>query len=210
MRKLLLGLGFASSALFAAGPISFGVKGGVPLNDAFHAVTSGSIQYVSNTKRYTVGPELDINLPFGLGIEVDALYRRLDFESTANTVSAIVRGATTANAWDIPILVKWRFGTGPVKPYVSAGPTFRNLTNIDQRVSSFFSGPNPSLSSAPELRDSFNTGVTLAGGLQFGAAGIRVSPEVRYIRWGWDNFRSPSTAFRSNRDQVDFMLGITF
>jgi opacity protein-like surface antigen len=209
MRKLLLlGLGVASSALFAAGPISFGVKGGVPLNDAFHAVTNGNIQYVSNTKRYTVGPELDINLPFGLAIEVDALYRRLGFDSSAITVGNIVNGATTANAWDFPLLLKWRFGSGSVKPYVSAGPTFRNLTHIDERVTGFFSTPGSPSSS--ELRDSFNTGATIAGGLQFGAAGIKVSPEVRYIRWGWDNFRSPSTAFRSNRDQVDFLLGITF
>lgn len=73
MKSLILGT-FALATLAYPGIISIGVKGGVPLNDAFNAATSGNASYFTNTKRYTIGPELDVNLPLGLAIEFDALY----------------------------------------------------------------------------------------------------------------------------------------
>ncbi len=214
MKKLLLGLLFPTALAFPAGPISIGVKGGVPLNDAFNTVTTGRISYLTNTKRYTIGPELDINLPLGLAVEVDALYRRLNFESTGNEVDVFVRRATTANAWDIPLLLKWRFGKGGIKPYLAAGPTFRGVTNIKQ-ITNFFSEPSgsrtqASTSNPAELANQFTTGFTVGGGLQFGGGGIHLSPEVRYTRWGWNTFRDPASAFRSNPDQVDVLVGLTF
>src|SRR5271170_6359332 len=50
--------------------ISLGVVGGVRTADdiGFPATTE--------SKRYVVGPEVEVGLPFGFGVEVDALYRR--------------------------------------------------------------------------------------------------------------------------------------
>lgn len=190
---------------------SFGVKGGIPLNDAFNTATTGNLSYVANTKRFVVGPEFDINLPAGFAVEIDALYRRLDFESNQNLVDVVAHQSTTSNAWDIPLLLKWRFAPmGPIRPYVGAGPTFRGLTNIHQ-VTNFFGATTPggstSTNSPAELNDRFVTGFTAVAGLQLFK---HVSPEIRYTRWGWDSFRNPGTAFRSNPDQFDFMLGLTF
>lgn len=205
-----MGLLFAAPLAFPGDLFSFGVKGGVPLNDAFNTATTGNLQYLSDTKRFTVGPELDINLPFGFAVEVDALYRRLDFESNQNLVDVFEHQATTSNAWDFPVLVKWRFAPmGPVRPYVGGGPTFRGLTNVHQ-VTAFFggtSGGSTSTSSPSELSRQFVTGFTAVGGIQLFK---HVSPEIRYTRWGWNTFENPGTAFRSNPDQWDFMLGVTF
>ncbi len=145
MKKLTLGtLGLLFSATLAmAGDdfLSFGVKGGVPLNDAFNAASNSSISYITNNHHYTLGPEVEFNLPFGLGIEVDALYQRLGYQSTtAPTAVPGTTSATTANDWDFPLLLKWHFWPGSIRPYVDAGPTFRSLTNINNRVETFFTG----------------------------------------------------------------------
>ncbi len=210
MKRLLLGsLGLLLAAPFAfSGDLfSFGVKAGVPLNDAFNTATHGELSYLSNTKRFVVGPEFDINLPAGFAVEVDALYRRLDFESNSN-LNTFEHNATTSNAWDIPLLLKWRFAPmGPVRPYVGGGPTFRGLTNVHQVATFFSGGTSTSTSSPSELNDRFVTGFTAVAGLQLFK---HVSPEIRYTRWGWDAFRNPGMAFRSNPDQWDFMLGVTF
>jgi opacity protein-like surface antigen len=204
MKALIAGFLLAASAAYPAGLFSFGVKGGVPLNDAFNGAKTGSISYFTNNNRYTVGPELDINLPFGFGIEADALYRRLEFQSQTVSTSS----DTTANAWSFPVLLKKRFGPGPIKPYVSAGPTFRGLTNITERVTAFSS--TSTTDNPASLRDRFNTGFTAAAGLQLGTEAFRISPEIRYTRWGWENFRSVNSLLRSNPDQWDFLVGITF
>jgi len=40
---------------------------------------------------------------------------------------------------------------------------------------------------------------------------VRISPEFRYTRWGGENLRDPINALlRTNRNQGDFMLGLTF
>ena len=71
MKPLLLFLLGAAAAL--AQPVGFGVKGGVPLTDFVTTVQSKNFGLNNNTKRYIVGVSGELRLPFGLGIEVDAL-----------------------------------------------------------------------------------------------------------------------------------------
>lgn len=213
MKRIVLAILFSAATALPMQLFSFGVKGGVPLNDAFNAASNGQISYVTHNQHWTVGPEFDLNLPFGLGIEVDALYRRLNYNSSGNLVDELVQRSTTANAWDVPLLLKWRFWPGPVRPYVSVGPTFRGITNLNQRVQTFFSPSRTETaqtSQPAEFQDRFNTGFTLSGGLQLGTRALRVSPEIRYVRWGWDTFRSTQGLLKSNPDEVQFLLGITF
>src|SRR5712692_8864542 len=102
MRPLFLLLLGAAAAV--AQPFSFGVKAGVPLTDFLSTVQSPNFGYNSNTKRYIVGPTVELRLPFGLGIELDALYRRMDYTSTSNFIDAFTSGSTTGNAWEFPLL----------------------------------------------------------------------------------------------------------
>jgi hypothetical protein len=207
MRRIALALLVPASLAFAGGPLSLGIKGGVPFTDAFHTATSGNVSYVTNNKYWTLGPELDVNLPFGLGIEVDALYRRLNFESTTSVPSLIAHAATTANAWDFPLLLKWKLAPGPIRPYISAGPTFRGLSNVKQVVSFFEGTPSPVSERPAELQNRFNTGFTVGGGVQLLG---HISPEIRYTRWGWNTFLDTSGLLKSNPDQLEFLVGLTF
>jgi hypothetical protein len=52
-----------------------GIGGGTPTDDLTGAGA------VSASKRYVIGPALDIGLPLGFGVEADALYRREGYQS---------------------------------------------------------------------------------------------------------------------------------
>ncbi len=118
---------------FAAAPVfsqlfSVGVKAGVPLGDAY----PGSPD-VSQAKRYLVGATAEVHLPFRFSVELDAIYKRTGFEAP-NTVLIIQNEAilyqAKANQWEFPLLGKYEFTGGALRPFVDAGPVLRNLSNV--------------------------------------------------------------------------------
>lgn len=185
--------------------VSFGVKGGVPVTNAFDSARSGNLAYLSDTKRYLVGGAFELRFPLGLGVEVDALYKRLNYDVAAASQTV----ATRANSWEFPVLFKLR-GTSPaVRPYLTAGPSFRHLSGLR----SFLADPvGVSLETTrpPELENRFSAGFAIGGGLELGGR-FRVAPEIRYTRWGSPAFRSILVPnFSSSANQLDFLLGLHF
>jgi len=209
MKRILLAL-CVGVPFAVAGPISFGIKGGVPFTDAFNAAKSGQLSFLTTNHHWTLGPELDLNLPLGFAIEVDALYQRVNYSSTVNLAGSVTDSRTTANSWDFPLLLKWRFAPGPFRPYVAVGPTFNGLTNLNQ-VTTFFSpgssNPGGPVGAPPQVKRQVNTGFTLGAGVQLLG---HISPEVRYTRWGWDSIRDVSGLLKTNPNQVQFLVGFTF
>jgi opacity protein-like surface antigen len=192
MRSLSLGLiwgSFLAVSAFAQ-PFGIGVKGGVPLNDAFVVHSGNPIQYVEDTHRYTFGPYAELRLPAGFGVEVDALYRTFEYRQV---VPSPIRDQNS-HAWEFPVLIKWRFLPGPVKPYVEAGGAFSHL----------------STSQVPELHDRNTWGLVVGGGIDFKLGFFHVTPEIRYTGWTSRHFDSPGTLLQSNRNQAAVMLGIGF
>ena len=192
--------------------LSVGVKGGVPFTDAFNTARTGSLSYISATKRYTVGPMVEFRLPLGFGIEADALYKRINYTLTAtgSNGQAVSGSLTTANTWEFPLQLKHRFAPGPIAPYLAAGASFRHVSSLKQ-ITDFFTGGQPASTNHPnELSNRFTAGLVVSGGIQFGSGHFRVAPELRYTRWGWENFRSPGGLLTSRPDQAEFLVGITF
>jgi opacity protein-like surface antigen len=194
---LLLLSGSAFGQLF-----SVGVRGGVPISDFFDiAQGTGVYNYVSNTDRYIIGPTAAVHLPFGFSVQVDALYRslgyRLNISNPASTVDA------SASSWQFPILAQWAFLPGPIKPFVDFGPTFQKITGFKRTVNVV---TNPS-----ELNNDSTVGFTFGGGVQLKLGRLRIEPEFRYTRWGSEAFTDPVNALlTTNRNQGDFLVGITF
>jgi len=192
-RAILLALFcFVSSSAFAQLPISIGLKGGISLTDAYQNNTYPGIREYSDAKDYIIGPFIELRLPFGLGAEADALYRPLSFATQSNGVVSSTRYST----WEFPILAKYRFGPPIIKPFIDAGPSFRSTTSNTRYLS--------------------NKGFTLGAGLDIKALIIRVSPELRYTRWGSDAkaFAGPNsnsgTPPVSNVNQLEFLVGLAF
>jgi Outer membrane protein beta-barrel domain len=178
---------FLAFILFNAGlcaqPFGFGLKVGVPLDDAFVIVESGRFPFSHSTQRFVIGPTVELRLPFHLGIEADLLYRRYNIGGTVNQ-------------WEFPILAKYRFSGAPlVHPYVVAGPSFNHVSDPGMFLD------RPSASTA---------GVALGAGIEVKALLIRLAPELRYTRWKDKNISIGPNSLSSNQNQVEFLVGITF
>ena|ERR1700733_10781290 len=202
---------FAGMITAAAQPVSFGVKAGVPITDAFDTAQGSQAAYASNTHRYLVGPTVQLNLPFRFSIEVDALYKRLGFDyNQFGGPGSPTFTSTTANSWEFPVLGKWAVLPGPVRPFIDFGANFRHISGIDQ-IKSTAAAVNVNVSSVPEFHKDFDIGATFGAGVEFKVGWLRVSPEFRYTRWGTENFRDPvSDLLQTNKNQGDFMVGLTF
>ena len=214
---LLLSAAPACSQLF-----SYGVKGGLPLTDFVNAASgtnpSGFINFATHTNRYIIGATGELHLPFGFSVEADVLYRHLNYQESQMGVDTLTSSSTTGNAWEFPILGKYRFLKKPkiARPYVDAGVAFDTLQGLSQAVSStLFSGSNSttirtSAGTPSQLVNSTTRGYVFGGGLDIKIFVIHIQPEIRYTRWGAHHFLDPSGLLHSNENQGEFLLGVTF
>ncbi len=206
---LLLSLAPANAQWFSPG-----VKGGVLLTDA----VEGSFGVRSEAKRYTVGPVVEIGLPASWAVEVDALYKRTGYSSTATAFGITSSTQVRANSWEFPILAKHYFSR---RFYLSGGYVVRSLSGVEATVHQ--SGTNPvtgapvDVTLRPEtaflLRDNPTQGFVAAGGLRLSIGVAHVAPEIRYTRWTgrpFDEQGSQGFFVQSSRNQVEFLVGLTF
>jgi hypothetical protein len=204
LRTLSLLIVLAAGVL--AQPIGFGIKGGVPFTDLFDEANS-SVQ--TDTKRYVVGPMVELRLPAGVAIELDALYTKANFSSIGSGVGSVVTAPFDTDSWEFPLLLKYKFGganavAGSIRPYIAAGASFRRLTDI-KNVGSFITGNR-----GGEL-DKNNTGFTAGVGIEVKALFLRIAPELRYTRWGTDHFTEGlANVFKTNKNQAQFLVGLYF
>jgi opacity protein-like surface antigen len=212
---LFLGAAPAFSQLF-----SYGVKGGVPLTDFVNAASgtnaAGFIDFATHTNRYIIGATGELHLPFGLSVEADVLYRHLNYQESAMGVDTLTSSRTSGNAWEFPILGKYRFmRTKLFHPYVDAGVSFDTLQGLSQTVTNtLFAGNNSttttSSGSPSQLKNSTTRGFVFGGGLDIKFLVVHIQPEIRYTRWGAEHFFDPSGLLHSNENQGEFLLGVTF
>jgi opacity protein-like surface antigen len=211
MRALLF-LCLAGGAAYAQ-PFTLGLKAGVPLTDFVDTVQSPRFGFNSNTKRYIIGGTAELRLPFGLGIEFDALYRRLNYEGSGSLIDVFTNNRTTGNAWEFPLLLKYRLPSRIIRPYVDAGVAWDTLSGLKQTVTTTVlpSRVTTTSSSNPaELKNNTTTGFVIGFGVDVHAIFIHLSPEIRYTRWGSQHFSDVNGLLQSNQNQGEFLLGITF
>lgn len=172
----------AVASVPAWGQLHFGLKGGVPLNDAIDA--SGN--FSSSFQRFTIGPMIDLDLPAGLGVEFDALYKKTGYATGTEY---------TASSWEFPLLLKYTFKGHVARPYLSGGFVFRHIGDI------------------PLLLENGSKGFAASGGVRLNLWLIRLSPELRCTWWNNDVFSRnlpPSSSLSSARNQLEVLVGFTF
>lgn len=179
--------------------LSPGVIVGTPLTDTLisSSFSSGSgtstsfNRFHSETKRLLIGPSLTLELPRGLGLEFDALYQRIDYDSasgsaTAGSFSNQSFAQTTANRWQFPFLLQYRRGIGKSNAFVEAGPAISTITGSNTIGSSTSVSPPsaPSTSSYTNSSPAVTTaGITMGGGVAIPLAKHHLRAEVRFSHW---------------------------
>ena len=196
MHRLLLLACSLTTAFSAERLFSVGIRGGVPLTDVLSDRTFTSVDVVthvfSNSKNYVIGPMVELNLPFGFSVEADALYRPINLTTETTVIPRpLTRISEDIHSAEFPILGKYRFLHTPVvKPYVEAGPIFRYVAAQASYLS--------------------NAGFAIGGGIELKLLLLKLSPEIRFSRWGSDASRSFINAPPSNLSQAEFLIGLSF
>ena len=195
---LISSLSLLAPASFAQHLISFGITGGVPLTDAFSDTTTMGVDTIthsfSSSKNYVVGPMAELRLPFGFAVEADALYRPLNLTVNTTVIPSLSgHSSNNISSWEFPILGKYHYLHVPlVSPYVEAGPVFRALGSSGSYLS--------------------NHGFTIGSGVDIKLFLVRISPEIRFTRWGQDATVTGYAQLNSfsNVNQAEFLVGLSF
>jgi hypothetical protein len=199
LRNVIATLFVFSTASFAQllGPLSVGVKAGIPITDAFSNTSLGPNQnFYSNSQNYILGPSIELRLPFHVSAEFDALYRPLSFGTSTtwiiNGSPFLSTNSTTLSNWEFPLMFKYHFRSEHlVKPYAEVGPSFRT--------------------GARQLTYLSSSGTTAGLGADLKVPLVRLSPEIRYTHWSGDGSHVLGTAPLASRlDQVEFLFGFSF
>lgn len=199
--------------ILSAQIFSFGVKGGLPLTSVSDSEIEGNRAFYGTVdfemQRYAFGPTVEAKLPIGFRIEVDGLYQHV--RTTAASAGPYPTGSltfqsTTASAWEIPVLLKRRFGHRTFAPYAAAGSTLRHIgdLSVNEWITPTFPGYSPTFThSTYDSGEPIRAGITAAGGVSIRTRFLRFEPELRYTHWTSDHYLATT-------EQLDFLLGITF
>lgn len=173
-----------SAAAVFAQPLGVGLKLGVPATDAFDVI---SAQSIGKSQHFTWGPYLELRLPGGNGIEIDALRRSYDVAS--GTASSLI--LRSASSWEFPVVIKHRIGEHLIKPYFEGGAAFSRFSDINVST----------------LKHRSNYGLVAGGGVEFNLLVFKVSPEIRWTGWALKNFDG---TINTNRNQFAVLMGFGF
>ncbi len=88
-------LGALNGCICFGQSISIGITGGVLTTEDLTGAGATGV-----SKRYVVGPALNIGLPFGFEGEIGALYRREGYQSYFENFGYSIFSDERANSWD--------------------------------------------------------------------------------------------------------------
>jgi hypothetical protein len=153
---------------------------------------------------------LDIGLPLGLGIEIGAMYKRVDQQIGQQNFTFIdgdtgaIEGtgtraafATAGQSWEVPIAVQYHFRGRRLRPYVEAGFSYNYLSDVLGQEALGELAPPPKNSEG-------RTGFLLGAGTELKLGVIHATPGLRYTHY------SNAQEWLPSANAVDFLLGITF
>jgi len=201
----LLSILLAGSACLAQS-VTVGALGGVRVTDDLSGIAATGV-----SKRYVVGPSVDIGLLFGLAFEADALYRRNGYESRFSNYGSSYCADQRSNSWEFPLLVKYRLPLGRLKPFVEAGYAPRVMHGTIEYDSQSFLPPGSPMHTIGTSDGQLSHGFVTGGGLQVSFGRFAVAPTLRYARWNnvaLSGNYSNGPSFQSTQNQADVMMGL--
>jgi hypothetical protein len=185
---------FLAGSVASAQVFSFGLKTGVPLNSL---LKSAAPRFQVATHRYTLGPTVELGLPYRLAFAADLLYKRLEYRHAATGSFTQTNVAVKIDRWEVPVLLKYAFADQLFRPFVELGGSFNRVLHIE--------GVN-----VAELRHRHTRGLVLGAGAAKRIGLVRIAPEIRFTRWADRNFGVRDAPLRSNLTQAEILVGFTF
>jgi hypothetical protein len=152
----------------------------------------------SGPRGVVVSPLIELSLSPRFSIEGNAISRsfrhvsRTTIVNPDSTTQVLTLSASGGNTWQFPVLVKYRFSKGSVRPFFALGPSFRLPKEIGAWLSSY--------------------GATAGVGAEIPWKRIRIAPAVRYTRWGPERPRVAGGLADSGvpRNQLEVLVAFSF
>jgi hypothetical protein len=218
---------FAAAAIAQDRFLSAGASAGVDFREtlastnAIQPVECGLaclVQYsVPARKPLLFGPAVEARITKGFAIEADALYQRISYSSVfemARPSSGLLFAfsKTTASRWQVPILLKRRFG----RFFVLAGGALDGLAGVHSEtdyggrefISGRVSSGHLSSDDTGQITKGPRAGVVVGGGVELRAGGVHIAPQLRFTRWVKRRFVA-EPGLRSNQSEVGLFLSLT-
>lgn len=209
MSRIAYLLVLVATAQCFAQQVGFGLKVGGRVSEDVPSYWADS-----ESKRYVIGPMVDLKLPLGFGVEVDALYRRVGFRTGNGGFWGSYQNNYRANSWEFPMLLKYRLPIPVVKPYAEVGYAPRHIsgsfTGVGEMVDIPTGNRTPYRTSG-EWKPEVSHGLVAGGGVELGGRHLRVAPEVRFTRWNNDPinlYGSQGYSVSAARNEVEVLVGI--
>ncbi len=204
----------------------FGIQAGVPLTTFFIPGSEGnrlcgcSSVYTPATKRFTIGPSVELRLWRSWAVESGFLYKRFNYnlKSDAFFIPRIEStGNTSGNSWEVPLLARRSLRRGGWEVSLGAGPVLRVLGQLRQQyweTSRDYFGVvtlrRVQLTDPKEFGKRAYPGVTGSARATVNLGPVRMGPEFRYTRWlaHANPAGYPPLQFQGN--QAELLLGLHF
>lgn len=198
----------------------------VPPIDAYYATTdqSGHITYgataqLAITERMAVNATFLIR-KFGYTMSGD-IYTGVNNPATLEDERTHIDNTenTTARLYDVPVVLRFyskdRHDSG-IRGFLEAGAAIRHVTHVRTSIDTQTTPPGAisatdSCCDTTPARIAHQNAPGIVAGVGFQVidpVGIRVVPEIRYIRWLSDVFSNQSTSMQ--RNQLEVTIALTF
>lgn len=209
---------------------SAGVVGGGAFTSAFATTSSpqpllcGAACYIQYSapaaKPLVYGAAVEFRVTRRVSVEAEALCRRISYNSvfeyaTPSSGLLFAFSKTTAQRWEIPLVGKYRFGSGVLRPFAAAGAAIDWInamhTEADTGSRSFLGHVGTAHSSygaSGQMTAGPRAGVVLGGGVEARLGPLRISPQLRVTRW--IRMRVAEPDLRSRQTEAAALLTLMF
>ena len=166
----------------------------------------------AESQAYLFGPSVQVGLPAGFGVQLDALYTRSGYSYFIPLIGNQATVRDHASVWEFPLMLQYRLPIPVVRPFLALGPTFRRVDGRTDETGYRMATINTSTTYASTRKWSAGEAVWSVGaGLDLGSKHIRITPQFRVALW-----RTPSRAgeddvayhFPWRQREVQALLGI--
>ena len=107
---------------------------------------------------------------------------------------------TSGQSWELPLTAQYRFPGSVIRPYLEVGVSLNHLSSL---FAPFVTHSQPG-TYKPDHYTKDRRGPVVGGGIEFKLPFMRVTPGLRYTRYGQAEFWLPRV------DAIDFLVGFTF
>lgn len=185
--------------------ISVGLIGGFPVTNLLEARE----RTVSETSRFTFGPDLRIGLRHDFAVDINLFYKTAEVGFRANPARAAIRRL------ELPVQLRYRLPGLRLRPWIEVGMSFNRVASVaggDECGPPGLGERFLCLNGAPaiEMRHRSTHGPVLGAGVEVRKKRLQIDTEIRVTRWVDRNFGTRESPLQSDLTQIEVLVGIRF